>query len=167
MARAMLFLAILNILSSCQKQYRKCEIQTSDRYLNAYNEILNEIIATSTYNYYLGDDEEVIFNMAGKGTYDSAEIESKVIRLHNRLFDDTARRCTLFLDTILRSKFEPQERFLNDSTSFARKLRNAIDEISHDHKTVVDSLDLVQTRYSANDYVSCTAKIKSIRNARI
>ena len=164
MGKVIVLIAAILAMSSCRREYRLCNFQTADKYLKAYNDILNEIIVHSTYRYYLGKDEEQIFERTAKTPSDSASIEADVIHLHNNLFADTARQCTILLDTILKSKFRPWTHFLNDTTSFGNKIKDAVNTFSHNGQTVIDSLNSIQTQYKYDDFRVCVAKIRSIKS---
>jgi hypothetical protein len=130
----------------------------------AYSEILNEIIEHWTFNYYLGKDEERIFDAYIKNRDDSIKthrIDREVIRLQNKIYNDTTRFCTFFLDTSANWKFKYRICcFENDSSRFANQLRIAIGEISADPKPVFEKISSIQTRYLPKDFTLCTSKMK-------
>jgi hypothetical protein len=163
MTRLLCFIIILSIISSCKPEYKKCEFQTNDNILKAYNDILNEIVSKHSYNLYLGKDEEKVFERYATNLTDSADIDKDVIKLHNKLFGDTSKFCTIYLDTILRPEFNQWSYFKNDTNQFSRTVRSLINNLHKDGQTVIDSLNSVQTKYLSSDFQICIAKIKSVR----
>src|SRR5689334_14261817 len=118
MVREFCSLIIFLCIFSCKPEYKSCEIKTKDVYLKAYNDILNEIIVQRSYNRYLGPDD------------DSNLINDKIIRLHNKIFHDTSRFCTIYIDTLLRPAFNSWSYFQKDTNSFSVAIRNVINKFS-------------------------------------
>src|SRR5262245_20642448 len=93
------------IFISCKPEYKKCNCESKNEELIAYSEIVNEIVDHKSYNYYLGKDEERIFEDYVKNRGDTNRIDKEVIRLQNKIFDDTSRFCTIYLDTAANRRF--------------------------------------------------------------
>lgn len=162
MTRLLYFVLVITIISSCKPEYKKCEFQTNDDFLKAYNDILNEIIIKHSYNIYLGKDEEKIFERYANNMADSENIEKDVIKLQNKLFGDTSRFCTMYLDTALRPAFNPWSYFQKDTNSYRIKIRNLISTFSENGQAIIDSLNSIQRKYFPQDFKLCTANIKSL-----
>jgi hypothetical protein len=167
MARLLCFILVVSIIFSCKPEYKKCEFQTSDDFLKAYNDILNEIITKHSYNIYLGKDEEKIFERYVNDMDDSVNIGRDVVKLHNKLFGDTSRFCTIYLDTSLRPALNPWSYFQSDTSSYRIKIRNLISEFSDNGQMVIDSLNSTQTKYLSQDFKLCIANIRSLNELQI
>ena len=141
MARLLNFIIIVSIISSCKPEYKKCELQTNDNLLKAYNDILNEIITKHSYNIYLSKDEEKIFERYANNIADSINIDRDVIKLHTKLFGDTSRFCTVYLDTLLRPEFNQWSYFKKDTNQFCSTVRNLINSFHGDGQSIIDSLN--------------------------
>ena len=163
MKRLFYFLFFVSIFPSCKQDYKRCEFQTNDSFLKVYNDILKEIITKRAYNIYLGEDEEKIFKRYAKDIGDSNNIEIDVIKLHNKLFADSSRLCTIYLDTLLRPTFRPWSYLKQDTNIFSRTIVNLISEFPKDSQDNIDFLNSIQTKYSSTDFQVCIAKIKSVR----
>lgn len=163
MKRLLFLPIIISIISSCTPEYKKCQFQTNDNLLKVYNDILNEIITKHSYNLYLGKDEEPIFERHATNIADSANIGNDVIKLHNKLFGDTSKFCTIYLDTLLRPQFDKWSYFKSDTTQFSRTVVNLISNFRKDGQSAIDSLNSIQTKYLPSNFQICIAKIKSIR----
>lgn len=153
--------ALMIIIVSCQPKYIKCNCSSKNEELKAYSEILNEIVEHSTYNFYLGEDEEKIHNDFVKHPADTTRIYKDVIRLQNKIFNDTSRFCTIYLDTVTTRKFRSWIYILqNDTSHYGNRLRNATYEISNNIQTITDSVGSIQTRYQPKEFTLCTSNIK-------
>jgi hypothetical protein len=156
-------LALIFIIS-CKPDYKKCNCESKDEVQKAYSEILNEIVEQRAFRYYLGEDGERIFNTYSRYRGDSSKVRSidrDVIRLQNRIFNDTTRFCTLFLDTVATWKFKSRICCIdNNASRMPNEIRMAIDKISADPKPVLESLSTIQTRYLPKDLTLCTSKMK-------
>jgi len=151
---------------SCKSEYKRCEIQTTDNYLKAYNDILNEIITERSFGRYLGKDEERIFEKYATKVADSGNIKREVIRLHNKIFSDTSRFCTIYLDTALQPAFNSWSFFQKDTNSYGQKIRTLIGKYSDNEQEVIDSLNSMQDRFSPQDFTLCIGNIKSIKESK-
>lgn len=167
MTRLLYCILVISMTSSCNPEYKKCEFQTTDDQLQAYNDILNEIITRRSYNRYLGKDEEKIFERYANDMADSLNIDKDVIKLHNKLFGDISRFCTIYLDTALKTAFNSWSYFLSDTNSHKSKIRNLINMFSGNGQEIIDSLNSIQTKYSPHDFELCTANIKSLNELNI
>ncbi len=163
MIRWTLFIMITSIISSCRPEYKRCQFQTDDSTLKAYNDILNEIIAKHSYNIYLGKDEEQIFKRYANNIADSVNIDRDVIRLHNKLFGDTSKFCTIYLDTLLRPGFNQWTYFQKDTNQFSTTVRDMVSGFHKDGQVIIDSLNSFQPKYSSEDFQTCIARIKSVK----
>ena len=163
MKRLFYFMLFVSLFTSCKPQYKRCEFQTNDSFLKVYNDILKEIITKRAYNIYLGEDEEKIFKRYAKNIGDSNNIDIDVIKLHNKLFGDSLRFCTIYLDTLLRPTFRQWSYLKQDTNIFSRAIVNLISEFPKDGQDNIDSLNSIQTKYSSTDFQVCIAKIKSVR----
>lgn len=161
--RQVIHLAVISLLFSCtHPEYKKCEVQTSDASLKVYNDILNEVLVKDTYLHYLGKEAEPIFTRSTNHEADSANIKDDVVALHNKLFGDTSRFCTLYLDSRMRPEFKPWVEEEKDTAKFNQEIVKMIRSVGIDGQRCVDSLNTVQTRYSASAFHTCIAKLKPI-----
>ena len=132
-----------------------------------YNDILNEIIVKHSYNIYLGDDEEKIFKRYVHESADSVNIRKDVIKLHNKLFRDSSRFCTVFLDTLLESAFNSLLYYETNTNDFSHEFVTTIEEFSQHGYAIIDSINTPQKKYSANHFKVCVADIKSIQEVNM
>jgi hypothetical protein len=58
----MRLLLIMCLLLSCTRTYKYCNCATTNGQLKAYNDVLNELVEQHFYNFYLGEDEEEVFD---------------------------------------------------------------------------------------------------------
>jgi hypothetical protein len=149
-------------LTSCRPQYKKCNCSSENEELKAYSEILNEIVDHRSYNLYLGEDEERIFKDYVAHPADTIRINKEVIRLQNKIFNDTARFCTIYLDTIPNRKFNSWVYFFKDSSEFGIRLQTAVREVSDNPAMVFSTVGSIQTRYQPKDFTLCTSKMEMI-----
>ena len=163
MPRLLYLIIIVSIIFSCKPEYKKCDFQTKNIYLKAYNDILNEIITKHSYNLYLGKDEEKIFNRYVNNIADSNNIDLDVIKLHNKIFEDSSRLCTIYLDTLLRPTFNQWSHLKQDTNEFSRIVVNYLKSFPGNGQSIIDSLNTIQQKYSPNDFQVCIAKIESVR----
>lgn len=147
-------------ITSCHPQYKKCNCSSKNEEIKAYSEILNEIVDHRSYNLYLGEDEERIFKDYVHHPADTIRIDKEVIRLQNNIFNDTARFCTIYLDTIPTRKFNCWAYFIKDSSEFGTRLQNAVREVSDNPAIVVNTVGSIQSRYQPKDFTLCTSKIE-------
>ncbi|HUM47368.1 MAG TPA: hypothetical protein PLD84_10590, partial [Chitinophagales bacterium] len=108
-------------------------------------------------------DEERIFLEYASEDRDTAKIKKEIIKLQNKLYQDTARFCIIYLDTSFRPYFNPWEYFQNDTGKFASETRKLILSFSSNGQEVIDSINTIQDRYSSADFQLCTAKVLSLR----
>jgi hypothetical protein len=154
------------VFISCKQEYAKCDIQTNDNSLRAYNEILNEIIINHTYSRYLGQDVNRIFEKYPDDIADSNNIQQEILQLHIERFNDTSRFCTIYLDTSLKLAISPWWYSQKDTNSFRLVLRNLIKRFSDNEQSVLDTLNSIQTKYSAKDFKLCIANLISIKKLK-
>lgn len=167
LTKMLILLSSLTFVFSCTRpQYKKCEVQTNDASLKIYNDILNEILVKGTYQYYLGKDVEQIFTRSTYNEADSANIKDDVVALHNKLFGDTSRFCTLYLDSRMRPAFKPWAEEEKDTAQFNQEIVKMVRSVGLDGQRCVDSLNTVQTRYPANAFHTCIAKLKPIEQQK-
>jgi hypothetical protein len=146
--------------TSCHTQYKKCNCSSKNEEIKAYSEILNEIVDHRSYNLYLGEDEERIFKDYVAHPADTIRIDKEVMRLQNKIFNDTSRFCTIYLDTIPNRKFNSWVNFFKDSSEFGIRLQNAVCEVSDNPAMVFNTVGSIQTRYQPKDFTLCTSKIE-------
>ena len=63
------------LFAACKPEYKKCSFKTDDVHLQAYNDVLNEIIIHGTYDRYLGKYEDTVFKMYADSYDDSDKIK--------------------------------------------------------------------------------------------
>jgi hypothetical protein len=143
-------LLIISFCLSCTHAYRYCNCETTDSTLKAYNDVLNELIEQQFYNFYLGEDEEQIFKALTQENPDTARIKQRMIQLQNHLFQDSARFAVIYLDTLMRPRFDR----LPPAVIFAG-----------DQQSIIGNLNKSQKKYAAENFTLCTAKIKAISEA--
>jgi hypothetical protein len=166
LVRVTLISTITLLLSCTHPEYKKCEVQTSDASLKVYNDILNEVLVKDTYLHYLGKEAEPIFTRSTNHEADSANIKDDVIELHNKLFGDTSRFCTLYLDAQMRPEFKPWAEEEKETAKFNQEIVKMIRSVGLDGQRCVDSLNTVQTQYPAKAFHSCIAKLKPIQEQK-
>jgi len=155
------FLALIIIFASCHPKYKTCNCESKNEELKAYSEIVNEIVEHRSYNMYLGKDFERIWQEYAKFDADTAKIRKEVIRLQNRLYNDTSRFCIIYLDTVSTWKFSHRVCcFQNDTSRYGRRLKKFINQFSNKDQYVLDSVNNIQNRYLAKDFILCTSRIK-------
>ena len=142
---------VMLTLSSCRHAYMRCECNTNDSQLRMYNEVLSDIIEHHFYNAYLGQDWFKVMQAKGYLEYDSAKIAEEGARLQNKLFNDTARFRTFYLDTVFRSRLNTWEVCLRDTQrcSLERKLVN---DFSANGQQMMDSLNSGLSFYKPADF---------------
>jgi len=160
MLRLLSPIMIIFVICSCKREYKKCHCNSTNEEIKAYSEILNEIIDHRSYNYYLRKDEEGIFKDYVAHREDTSRIDREVIRLQNKLFNDTARFCKLYLDTAVNKKFRSWTYGIKDSGEFGNKVRNAVREVSDDPQSVFNVVRSAQTKYLPKDFTLCTSKMQ-------
>ena len=154
------FVIILFITASCKSTYKKCNCETGIEELTAYSQLLNELVEHHFYNFYLGKDEEKIFAEYAKNPEDTQRIDEEVIRLQNRIFNDTTRFCILYLDTTLSQKFRWAYNLLKDTSKNGILIKSLMWEVKGISPSMLDTLQTIQTRYVPHDFALCTAKIE-------
>jgi hypothetical protein len=155
---------IIMILSSCNYNYKVCNCNSADEEVKIYNDILTELVENHFYNRYLGKDEEEIFNEYIADKPDTAKIKKREIQLQNKLFNDTARFCNIYLDTIYRPYFNKWTYYQNDTSRYARETKDLISSFSTDGQSVIDSLNNMKLGLKPNDFQLCTSKVLSIKD---
>jgi hypothetical protein len=149
---------------SCTQKYKTCTCTSKDEQAKVYSEILNELVEFNFYDFYLGENAETLSALRRRSR-DTAVINNKKITLHNELYDNPNRFCTIYLDTILRPEIDAWDSLKSHSDTFCVELRELLGEFSKEGQDIVDSLNTLQTRYNANDFQLCTSRAKSIRDA--
>jgi hypothetical protein len=150
----------------CKTQYKKCIFHSNDESLQAYNDVLNWIIVEGSYNYYLGSDEETIFKRYSEHPEDSLQIRKDVIKLHNNLFGNNQKFCTVYLDTTVSEALHiSPNKLRNDTTNFGLEVKALLQEFSN-YDTVLPSLNSVQQSYKAEQFTACVANIKPIASSK-
>ena len=160
------FYVIVILAASCKPEYKRCSHQTPDERLDAYNDILNEIIVKRTYHRYLGEDEERIYDEYVHHRKDTGEIDKEVIILHNQLYNNPSKFCAIYLDTLLRPSFNSWSHYQKDTAYFATRLKNFVQPFLNRTPGLTDSLNAVQTRYTAKDFSLCIASIKPVSDLK-
>jgi hypothetical protein len=155
------------LLVACEPQYKKCETQVNDIYLEAYNDILNEIIVKGTYNRYLGEEEERIFKLYSESDGDTEGINREVIRLHNEIFNHPTRFCTIYLDTLLRPALDSWKRIQKDTSAHSYYIKHLLNQFSVKGQGLIDSLNSLQTKYVPEDFSVCIADLKSLNELKV
>lgn len=155
------FPAVIIIFVSCKPEYKKCNCESKNEELTAYSEIVNEIVDHKSYNYYLGKDEERIFEDYVKNKNEADRIHKKVIRLQNKIFNGTSRFCTIYLDTTANRRFGSWTYFRkNDTSTFANRVKDIFRDFSNNPQQIFDSVGDIQKRYLPGDFTLCTSKMK-------
>lgn len=154
------------ILSSCRYDYKLCDCNTANEQVKIYNHILNELVEHHFYNRYLGKDEKKIFNEYTSDNPDTAKIRREVIQLQNKLFNDTARFCNIYLDTVYRPYFNQWTYYQNDTGQYSRETKDLINTFSNEGQSVIDSLNSMQLSLEPSDFHLCTSKVLSVRDLK-
>lgn len=161
--RFFIFCIPILMLLACKQQIRYCRSETPDERLNAYNDILNELIETRFYNFYLGTEaEKLLLRYSGENS-DTAAEKREILKQRNRLFGDSSRFGVLYLDTALRPYFSPVSVYLSAGNPSSRPFLQALLSFSNQPQSVIDSLNQLQQTYTAADFKSCFAMVRSIR----
>ena len=165
--KASYLIGIAIFLCACKNEYQPCQTSTNDDLLNLYSDITNELVVRHFYNFYLGKDEEEIFKAWTKDKPDTTKIRRKTILLHNKLFNDSTKYCTLLMDTTIRKCFNPWHYKMKVDNSFQNLLKKKMSKYatSGNGQAMVDSLNTLQTHYQAKDFHLCTAKMISLKDA--
>lgn len=154
-------IAIL-LLTACSSNYYECPCNTADSRLKAYHDIITELVEQRFYNYYLGEDEERLFQLVCKDYEDTTVIQRETIRLQNKLFKDTARFATLYIDSLRRPYFDSLSYYLKDTMAFSHTLIKLFGTYADDKQQVIDSLNYSRMPYKSGDFSFCTFRVKSI-----
>ena len=152
------------ILSSCNYNYKVCDCNSANEQVKIYNDILTELVEHHFYNRYLGKDEEEIFNEFTSENPDTAKITKREIQLQNKLFNDKARFCNIYLDTIYKPYFRQWSYYQNDTSHYAREIKDLILTFSTDGQSAIDSLNNIKLGLEPKDFQLCTSKVLSIRD---
>lgn len=153
------------LLQSCKPEYQPCVTSSPDELLNLYSDILNELVVRHFYNFYLGKDEEAIFNAWAEEKPDTVGIRNKTIRLHNKLYNDTMKFCAMLLDTSFQKRFNPWHYTKDDDNPFEQKIKKTILKYTSNGQSLVDSLNSPQLRFHPKDFHLCTSKMISLKDA--
>lgn len=153
------------LLQSCKPEYRPCVTSSPDELLNLYSDVLNELVVQHFYNFYLGKDEEAIFKAWAKSKPDTLAFRHKTIRLHNSIFNDSTRFCTLLLDTVFRGSFNPWHYIVKDTHLSQISLKRIMLKYTNNGQSLVDSLNSPQLQFQPKDFHLCTSKMISLRDA--
>ncbi|MBO9153583.1 hypothetical protein ACFOTA_15285 [Chitinophaga sp. GCM10012297] len=156
-------LIFLTLAAACRQELKFEASDTGDARLDAYNDLLNEIVARRTYNIYLGEDEEKLFDL---GIKDSAAARKEKVRLHNRLFGDTSRFWTLVLDTFRMPQLNDAETEQREYPDAAGRLFPLLDSISPDRQAVIDQLNTNMDEYPPAAFSLHTARTRPMEEAR-
>jgi len=162
-----LFFLIFSLtgLTSCVSEYRYCRCESTDEKLSAYNDVINELVERRFYNFYLGKDEERLFKAYAENPADTDRLRGEIIRLQNEIYGDTSMFCTLYLDTLLRSRFENLTYYKSDTGEYSEQFIHIISAISNNHQAIIDSLNERQKKYSSTDFSLCSSRMVPIGNA--
>ncbi|MEZ5013970.1 MAG: hypothetical protein R2794_06730 [Chitinophagales bacterium] len=112
----------------------------------------------------MGEDAEMIYDAYAYDAPDTAKMRKQVIRLQNKLFNDTTRFCNVYLDTIFKPHFKQWSYYQDDTGSFAREMKDLVSAFSDNGQSVIDSLNGMQSRLEPSDFKLCTARILSVRD---
>jgi hypothetical protein len=159
-----LLVLFLSGLTSCINEYKYCTCKTKDEQLNAYNDVINELVERRFYNFYLGKDEERIFKAYVEKPEDTASMRAEIVRLQNEIYRDTSRFCTLYLDTILKPGFANFNYYETDTGKYNAQFVSILSSISDNKQAVIDTLNQRQTKYSPGDFSLCSSRIVAIEN---
>lgn len=138
-----------------------CNCVSKDEQICVYSDILNELIDFHFGNLYLGRSFDSSLQ-ARMETSDSKEVKKELVDLHNAVYNNPERFCVIYMDTILRPEISSWDFLKKRSDKFSIELCKLIGEFSPNGQEVIDSLNTIQSRYNAEDFVLCTSKIKSI-----
>jgi hypothetical protein len=156
-----IILAVI-LFNSCHHDYKLCDCNSNDYQVKIYNDILNELVEHHFYNMYLGKDWELIDNEYDSHPSDTSKIRKEIIQLQNKMFNDTARFCNIYLDTVFMQPFKQWTQYQNDTGWFTKNTKDLIFSFSTDVQSVIDSLNSMQLRLDASDFHLCTSKVLSI-----
>lgn len=158
------FVIVLLEITSCKPSYKKCNCETGNKELKAYSQLLNELVEHQFYNLYLGKDEKEIFEEYARNPGDTQRINKEVIRLQNKIFNDTTKFCILYLDTTPNRKFGWAWDIQNDTSSNGIAIKKIMQEVADISPSLLDTLETVETKYLPNDFTLCTSEVKMINN---
>jgi hypothetical protein len=111
-------------------------------------------------------DEDKILNEYASDDPDTAKIRREITRLQNNLFNDTARFCDIYLDTVYRPYFYPWTYYQSDTGISARQTKELFSSFSDNGQDVVDSLNSMQDRLAPGDFHLCTSNVLTIRDIK-
>lgn len=153
--------ALLLTMGSCRESYKTCTVKIRDDELQLYNDILNELVV-HRFGGYLNIPEG-LWEAYGGYSMDSAsyeDFEQEIIKLHNKMFNDTSQFVLICFKQELNSSTPAYYRDdLQMSESLWVKAKQWLDNSSLNWHSVLDSLSASQTKYVADDFQLCTAKV--------
>ncbi|MFT2007108.1 hypothetical protein ACMA1I_00395 [Pontibacter sp. 13R65] len=169
--RKLLFLLSLMFLS-CNKEepkYKVCEYATDDPLLQAYNDLLIELVENHFYNLYLGEEQEALlqdwYKIENPNSADFAPFEERLIQLQNSLFGDSARIKTIYIANQARfaarfSELLPDK--LSDLSDEFGSVSGFLRKYGVDLENALLHLSKTIEKYRANDYQACTFKADTL-----
>ncbi|HTF16766.1 MAG TPA: hypothetical protein VK658_01770 [Chryseolinea sp.] len=129
------YISILIVLYSCSTpKYEICEVETQDKELKLYHDVLTELIENHFYNGYL--NQVITKDKYPNPTIDfadTAEFNNDLILLQNQLFNDTAKFETICYRPTLQDG--PWNYFYSDSTDFITMAKTDSTQRLRDIKT--------------------------------
>ena len=153
---------LFQLLLSCkERQYQPCICLSKDVQIQAYSEILNELVENHFNDFYLGKAADSIFELKTTNL-DSEGINKKIIALQNEIYQNPKKFCTIYLDTFMFPQFNPWCIIEKSSNELDITIKNLINEFSLNGQDVVDSINTIQSKYNVEDYTLCTSKVRSM-----
>lgn len=163
---------ILTVLASClTPDYKICEFETKDAELKLYHDILTELIERHFYNRYLQQVAGELEDRYPDTTIhfaDTAKFQKDLVRLQNKLFNDTAKFETIGYRSSLvegpwKHIYKDTSNFLAfataDTTKYMREIRTFLTSFSSDWKSVADTIAKSQTKYTSDSFKLCTSRV--------
>lgn len=146
---------------SCNYEYKDCEFSSSDDQLMIYHAVLTSIIEHQSHHSYLGGKEKGVIERYDYKSPDSVKMNREFAKLQNELFNDTAKFCTLYLDTAAEQpRFAPWRYYQTTRNKDDIILKELIEGFTSEGQSAVDNLNTIQKKYSPSDFKLCTAKLE-------
>ncbi|QIX63280.1 hypothetical protein FY528_13580 [Hymenobacter lutimineralis] len=174
----LLLFALLSF-AGCEPKFRQCPTTHTDPIKQLYNDVLIEIIEKQLGRGYLPDEDRKFvwrhFQEVYAGNWpnepshhDSVWLHNQEAIFHNRLFQDSARFKTYYLNTSSQSIYQIAD-LPNRFSAYApgSRIGNWIKAIApQQEQAALDSLNSVQNSIQPDNFQLCTARILSYEEHR-
>ena len=162
-------IAIILVATSCNKNYKQCEIIQSDKKFSIYNDVLIEIVEHHTSGRYLGKDIDLLNDKILNKQIDSTEYERELILLQNKLFGNTEKFRTIYVvDTLS----DEANQLFGLHNTWTLKMENYVNidtdsvytQISDNPKMLFNTINNIEYDFKYKQFHTCTFNVKSIND---